>query len=141
MSIPPSPPAISNIVVKDSLGNPIADYDFIASDAERTNSIPGSSTFETVSFGTNGGAWRQFAILGTPGTVAVSGVGTQTVTVTGTNLNNPVADYVFTSHSPTAVTLTESNAGGSVQGFAILTAYQTACKTGGLGHFANLKRV
>ncbi|MGX8833513.1 DUF7507 domain-containing protein [Amedibacillus sp. YH-ame6] len=110
---------LTNIVVKDSAGNPISDYEVIVADAESTNGGPPSPGSETWTWSTNGGTWQQVAVLGNPSSVTTSGAGTQTFSIVGSSLNNPVASYVMRSHAPTSITLTESNLGGSLQAIAI----------------------
>ncbi|MEG0370274.1 MAG: CshA/CshB family fibrillar adhesin-related protein, partial [Hungatella sp.] len=47
---------LSNIVVKDPNGNPVANYTAVVADAESTNSFPQYT--EYLNFLTNGGAWN-----------------------------------------------------------------------------------
>lgn len=110
---------LSNIVVKDPLGNPITNYDALVVDAESTNAVPGTGLIETWTWKTNGGVWNQFVVMGNPATVSVAGAGTQTFTITGLTTNNPVAGYMMSTHAPTQITITEANAGGSQQAAAI----------------------
>lgn len=106
---------ISNIVVKDSLGNPITNYTAVVADGESTNSFPQYT--ESWVFQTNGGNW---ALLDTIGgnPPAISGVGTSTVTITGLNQSSAAA-YVVTSQSPTSMTLSTIGREGVAIGFAL----------------------
>lgn len=102
---------ISNISVKDSLENPIPNYTVIVADAEQTN------LGESWIWNTNGGAWQQLAQLGgNPPTL--TGLGTATATITGTNLVQQSA-YVLTTQTPSQLVLTAVDGNGSRQGFSI----------------------
>ncbi|MEG0985284.1 MAG: hypothetical protein RSK76_02800, partial [Clostridia bacterium] len=105
---------ITNIVVKDPLGNPITNYTTLLSDAEETN------IGESWVWHTDGGVWNQFTLLGnTPPTL--TGLGTQTATIAG-NSQAFAGDYVLSTQSPKNLTLTLVTAGGLqgvVLGFAV----------------------
>ncbi|MEG0688478.1 MAG: CshA/CshB family fibrillar adhesin-related protein, partial [Hungatella sp.] len=114
---------LSNIVVKDPNGNPVANYTAVLADAESTNSFPQYT--EYLNFLTNGGAWNLLATLGAnPPTLA--GVGSNSVTITGTNQSASQAAYVLTSMSPTSLTLAVYGREAVSIGFAVTKV--TVCK-------------
>ncbi|MEG2198842.1 MAG: CshA/CshB family fibrillar adhesin-related protein, partial [Anaerovorax sp.] len=88
----PSTLVVSNIVVKDPDGNPVTNYTAVIADAESTNSFPQYT--ESWIFNTNGGNWSLLTTIGGNPPI-VAGVGTQTVTITGTN-QGLQASTVFT---------------------------------------------
>lgn len=108
---------LSNIVVTDSLGNPVTNYTAVIADAESTN------IGESWSFTTNAGNWSLFTQIGN-NFPTLTGVGTQTATITGINLAT-AGDYLLSTESPTNITLTHAtNAGNAGRegvsiGFAI----------------------
>lgn len=113
----PSPTTLvlSNIVVKDSLGNPVTNYTAVVADGESTNAFPQYT--ESWVFQTNGGNWALFdTIGGNPPTIA--GVGTNAVTITGLNQSS-AASYVLTSKAPTTMTLSTIGRQGVAIGFAV----------------------
>jgi uncharacterized repeat protein (TIGR01451 family) len=100
-----------------------ATYGFIAADGESTNSN------ELLSFQTNGDNWTQLAHIVNTGNYAptVSGLGTTTVTETGTG--NPSADsYIFGSFgNPTSIIATVK--AGGLQGFLVAVRYASVSVT------------
>ena len=76
----------------------VSDYAFIAADGESTNNT------ENLSFTTNGSAWTQLATVPNGAYFpTVTGLGTTTVTETGTQ-NGPAGSYVYGSfNNPTPV--------------------------------------
>ncbi|MEG1895953.1 MAG: hypothetical protein RR162_06900, partial [Oscillospiraceae bacterium] len=113
----PSTVEVSNIVVKDPNGNPVTNYSVVAADAESTNAFP--QYIEHLTFtSTGGGPWSLLATLGAnPPTLA--GVGSNVVTITGTNQSASQASYVFSAPSPTSVTLETYGREAVAFGFAI----------------------
>ena len=110
---------ISNIVVTDSIGNPVPNYTVVVADAESTN-IPESWVWQTDS-----GNWTFFNLLSGSGVGPVpSGQNTQTLTLTGTG-GGFASDYLFTTQNPTNLILnteTSTSVGGTQAiaiGFAI----------------------
>lgn len=101
---------ISNIVLKDQLGNQVTNYVTIISDAESTNSE------ESWTFNTNGGNWNLLASLGSSLPI-LGGLGTQIATITPTG-NATAGDYVLTTNSPQRLELTTTSNGGK-EGFAL----------------------
>lgn len=106
---------ISNIVVKDSLGNPITNYTAVIADGESTNAFPQYT--EVWTWLTNGGNWALFDTIGS-NPPALAGIGTNTVTITGINQSSAAA-YVTTSLSPSAMTLSVFGRQGIAIGFAV----------------------
>ncbi|MGX8850335.1 DUF7507 domain-containing protein [Amedibacillus sp. YH-ame10] len=102
---------VSNIVVKDSLGNPIPQYTLILADAERTN------TNEQWQWNTNGGTWKQLAQLG-GNPPALTGLNTQTAVITGTSFLASAA-YVLYTQTPTQVVMTLTSPVDSRQAIAL----------------------
>lgn len=106
---------ISNIVVKDSSGNPITNYTAVIADGESTNSFPQYT--ESWAWTTNGGNWALFDTIGSnPPTLA--GIGTNTVTITGINQSS-AASYVTTSLSPSSMSFSVFGRQGIAIGFAV----------------------
>lgn len=109
---------LSNIVVKDSLGNPITNYTTVVADAESTG------LGEPWTWVTNGGVWDLLATIGNSSSPTLTGLGTQTATIVGNAPENQNA-YVLTTQSPTQLTLDSSalNSSGGRQavsvGFAV----------------------
>lgn len=105
---------LSNIVVKDSLGNPITNYTAIISDAESTG------LGERWTWTTTGGNWDLFATLGNSTSPTLTGLGTQTASFIG---NAPVDhnDLVLSTQSPTNLILSSEalNFSGGEQAIAI----------------------
>lgn len=85
---------ISNITLIDSGGNPVTDYRVVVADAEETGSN------EEWVFDTDGGNWETLTTLGAP-LQTISGIGSQTVTITG--VIGSKGAYVVMSQSPTAL--------------------------------------
>ncbi|MEG2838770.1 MAG: hypothetical protein RR892_04020 [Lachnospiraceae bacterium] len=112
----PSTLVFSNIVVKDSLGNPVTNYTAVVADAESTNSFPQYT--EYWKFNTTGGAWSLLDTLGSNPPI-LTGVGTNAVTITGTNQSASQAAYVLTTQSPDALTLSTYGREAVSVGFAI----------------------
>lgn len=106
---------LSNIVVKDSLGNPVVNYTAIVADAEST----GDS--ESWAFNTNAGVWKLFTSLGNINAPVLAGLGTQTATITGINSGVSPVDYLLSTQSPTQLVLntTVLNARGGRQAIAV----------------------
>lgn len=102
---------ISNIVVKDAGGNLIPQYSVILADAERTN------TPEQWIWNSNGGGWNLLAQLG-GNPPSLTGLGTQTATITGTNLVASAA-YVLYTQTPSQLVLTLNSPIASRQAFAL----------------------
>ncbi|MEG1843697.1 MAG: CshA/CshB family fibrillar adhesin-related protein, partial [Clostridia bacterium] len=111
----PSTLVVSNIVVKDSLGNPITNYTAVVADGESTNSFPQYT--ESWIFNTNGGNWKLLTTIGGNPPI-IAGVGTPTVTITGTNQGLQAAN-VLTTQSPTTLNLATFGHEGVVLGFAV----------------------
>lgn len=102
---------ISNIVVKDSLGNPIPQYTVVLADAERTN------TGEQWQWVTNGSVWKQLAQLGgNPPTL--TGLATPTATITG-NALVAAAAFVLYTQTPTQLDLTLTSPIASREAFSL----------------------
>ncbi|MEG2428836.1 MAG: CshA/CshB family fibrillar adhesin-related protein, partial [Oscillospiraceae bacterium] len=117
----PSIIKISNVVVKDSLGNPVSNYTTVVADAEDTN------IGESWKFVTDGGVWNLLTTLGN-NPPPLTGLGTQTVDITGTTQLFS-GDYVFTTQSPKNLTFTAVTNGGLEAiaiGFAVTKV--TLCK-------------
>ncbi|MEG2425364.1 MAG: hypothetical protein RSB28_00895 [Oscillospiraceae bacterium] len=112
---------ISNIVVKDSSGNPVTNYTTLISDAEDTN------IGEQWTFKTDGGAWNLFTTLGNNPTT-LTGLGTQTANIIGTT-QLFTADYVLSTQAPKNLVLTAITNSG-LEAFAIGFAVTkvTVCK-------------
>lgn len=106
---------LSNIVVKDSLGNPVPNYTVIVADAESTN------FGESWIWNTNGGVWNLFTTLGSINVPILTGLGTQTATITGINSGGSPLDYLLSTESPTQLVLDTAtdNFNGGRQGVAI----------------------
>lgn len=102
---------ISNIVVLDSIGNPVPNYTAVVADAERTN------LGESWNWVTNGGGWKQLAMLG-PNPPTLTGLGTPIADIIGTVVGDSSA-YVLTTQNPTQLVLTVVDDPQSVQGFAL----------------------
>ncbi|MEF9984059.1 MAG: hypothetical protein RR710_05910 [Oscillospiraceae bacterium] len=112
----PSTLVLSNIVVKDPNGNPVTNFTAVVADAESTNSFPQYT--EYLKFNTAGGPWNLLATLGAnPPTLA--GVGTNLVTITGTNQSASQASYVLTTQSPATLTLDVYGREAVAVGFAV----------------------
>ena len=105
---------ISNISVRDSLGNPIPNYTVILADSETTN------TGESWVWQTNGSAWQLFATLGNNPPV-LTGIGTQTVAIAGTQLfpQATQAATLTTTQAPTQLIITSGETTSGRQGFSI----------------------
>ena len=103
---------ISNIVVLDANNNPVPNYTVVLADAEQTN------LGESWSWNTNGGNWAILTELGNAASPTLTGIGTQTATITGINLVTTNA-YLLTTQSPTNLVLTLTNGTGSKEAFAI----------------------
>lgn len=105
---------LNNIVVKDSLGNPVTNYTTVVADAESTG------LGEPWDWITNGGGWKLLTTLGNSSSPTLTGIGTQNVSIVG---NAPVNQnaYVLTTQSPTQLTLNSAalNNGGGRQAVAI----------------------
>ncbi|MEG0329532.1 MAG: hypothetical protein RR602_02965 [Longicatena sp.] len=91
---------ISNIVVKDVNGNIVTNYTGVVADAESTNKFPQYT--EYLKLTTTGTPWNLLTTLG-PNPPTLAGVGSNIVTITGTNQSSQAA-YVLTSASPTKLT-------------------------------------
>lgn len=94
---------LSNIVVKDNLGNPVPNYTAIVADAETTGA------FEVWTWDTNGGPWAQLARLGVGVSPVLTGLGTSTATLTGNAVTLTDVAYVLTTQNPTQLQLTTTN--------------------------------
>ncbi|MEG1495104.1 MAG: hypothetical protein RR406_02210 [Bacilli bacterium] len=92
---------ISNIVVKDVDGNLVTNYTAVVADAESTNLFPQYT--EHLTFTTTGNPWSLLSTIG-PNPPTIIGVGSNSVTITGTNQSSQAA-YVLTSNSPSKLTL------------------------------------
>ena len=103
-SYDPATIQISNIVVKDPFGNPITNYTTVVADAENTN-VDESWTWKT-----DGGVWNLFTTLGN-NAPPLSGLGTQTATITGTTQLFS-GDYVLTTQSPNNLSFAAISNGG-----------------------------
>ncbi|MEG1848804.1 MAG: CshA/CshB family fibrillar adhesin-related protein [Lachnospiraceae bacterium] len=112
----PSTIVIDNIVVKDSLGNPVTNYTAVVADAESTNAFPQYT--EYLKFNTTGGAWNLLATLGANPPI-IAGVGSNAVTITGTNQSASQAAYVLTTQSPPSLTLATYGREAIAVGFAV----------------------
>ncbi|MEG1996116.1 MAG: hypothetical protein RR036_01255, partial [Oscillospiraceae bacterium] len=104
-----------NIVVKDSLGNPVSNYTAVVADAESTNSFPQYT--ENWTWNTNGGVWNLFTTLG-GNPPALAGVGSQTAVITGLN-QGIAASYLLTTQNPTTLSLSSFGREGVAVGFAV----------------------
>ncbi|MEG2053402.1 MAG: CshA/CshB family fibrillar adhesin-related protein, partial [Oscillospiraceae bacterium] len=111
----PSTIVVSNIVVKDANGNNVPNFTAVVADAESTNNFPQYT--EYLNFVTTGGAWNLLATLG-PNPPTLAGVGTNNVTITGTNQSSQAA-YVFTSASPSSFTMATYGREAVAFGFAV----------------------
>ncbi|MEG1716815.1 MAG: hypothetical protein RR275_08390 [Lachnospiraceae bacterium] len=107
---------LSNIVVKDSLGNPVTNYTAVVADAESTNAFPQYT--EYLKFNTDGGVWNLLATLGANPPI-LTGVGSNNVTITGTNQSASQAAYVLTTSSPDTLTLDVYGREAVSVGFAV----------------------
>ena len=105
---------ISNISVRDPLGNPVPNYTVILADSETSN------TGESWVWQTNGGVWQLLATLGNNPPV-LTGIGTQTVTISGTQLfpQATQAANVTTTQTPTQLIITSGETTSGRQGFSI----------------------
>lgn len=111
---------ISNIVVKDSLGNPVPNYTVIVVDAEATNEL--TTYTEYWEFGTNGGPWSLFHTIN-PGSPipTLTGTGTQNATITGVNTGPTptlTANYMLATQSPSSVSFSSLGHQAMAIGFA-----------------------
>ena len=106
---------LSNITLTDSIGNPVTNYTTIVADAESTDFS------EVMTWVTNGTAWTQFALLGNTIPPTITGLGTNTVQMTGTAAPGVIHEnYVLTTNSPTAIDVsTQATVTTSRLGFAI----------------------
>ncbi|MEG1516617.1 MAG: CshA/CshB family fibrillar adhesin-related protein, partial [Clostridia bacterium] len=111
----PSVIVISNIVVKDSGGNPVPNYTAVVADAESTNAFPQYS--ENWTWTTNGSPWSLFTTIG-GNPPALAGVGTQTAVITGLN-QGLAASYVMTTRNPTSLSLSSIGREAVAIGFAV----------------------
>lgn len=107
---------LSNISITAPNGSPVSNYTMVLADGEYTN------TGEQLVFNTNAGNW---ALLDTisPGPYgpSVTGVGTQTVTMSGT-VSAPgqlPSSNVITSLSPTQVSCSVNSTTGGIQAFVV----------------------
>ncbi|MEG1360585.1 MAG: hypothetical protein RSE23_13040 [Clostridia bacterium] len=89
---------ISNIVVKDPLGNLVTNYTTLLADAEDTN------IGESWVWNTDGGGWKLFTTIGSNPTT-LTGLGTATASIIGTT-QLFTADYVLSTQSPKNLMLT-----------------------------------
>lgn len=105
---------IDNIVVKDSLNNPITNYTLVLADSETT------SFEEGWEWNTDGGVWKLLSTLGN-NPPNVTGIGTQNVTITGFQLFPEVtnASFVMTTQSPNKVVVTSIESISGRQSFNI----------------------
>lgn len=105
---------LSNITVKDSIGNPINNYTVVLADSETTN------IDEIWEWNTNGGAWQFLALLGID-PPDITGINTQDVTISSRTLFPEItsAAYVLTSQSPTQLILTSTESQSGRQAFSI----------------------
>lgn len=102
---------INNITVKDPFGNSVPNYTAVFANIESL------SIGESWAVNTNGAGWRLLATVGSnPPTLA--GLTTANATITG-NSNSLAAAYVLTTASPTQMTFTVTNPGGSREVFAL----------------------
>ncbi|MEG2457772.1 MAG: hypothetical protein RSB41_02655 [Bacilli bacterium] len=92
---------ITNIVVKDVNNNIVPNFTAVVADAESTNKFPQYT--EHLTFTTTGNPWSLLSTIG-PNPPTIVGVGSNSVTITGTNQSSQAA-YVLTSTNPTALTL------------------------------------
>jgi hypothetical protein len=100
---------ISNIVLTPPASGTITNYMFVAADGESSNGG------ETLSFGTNGGAWQMLGQIGpTSGSTypTYSGIGSSNFNVTG--VGGTVGAYIVGSTTPT--TITSTMVGSGLQG-------------------------
>ncbi|MEG1583503.1 MAG: hypothetical protein RR361_00440 [Anaerovorax sp.] len=113
-SLDPAKIILSNIVVKDSDGNPVTNYTTIVADAEDTN------IGEQWTFNTDGGPWNLFTTIGSNPTT-LTGLGTQTANIIGTT-QLFTASYLLSTLAPKTLNLTAvSNSGleAIAVGFAV----------------------
>ncbi|MGL6106726.1 DUF11 domain-containing protein, partial [Romboutsia sp.] len=100
--------SISNIVVKNSSGVTIPDFELVTGDGENTNGL-GTTAFEEIYFTTNGGLWQSFTTLpavgggSPPFTPVVSGYGTTVVHFLGITNTLPRVSPIITTTSPSQV--------------------------------------
>ncbi|MEG2894809.1 MAG: CshA/CshB family fibrillar adhesin-related protein, partial [Niameybacter sp.] len=106
---------LSNIVVKDSNGNPVPNYTAVVADAESTNKFPQYT--EYLELLTDGGAWDLLSTIG-GNPPSLTGTNTPSVTITGTNQSTQ-ASYVLTTQAPSTLTLSLYGRGAVAIGFAI----------------------
>ncbi|MEG1647749.1 MAG: hypothetical protein RR325_03180 [Bacilli bacterium] len=92
---------VSNIVVKDINGNIVPNFNAVVADAESTNNFPQYT--EHLTFTTTGNPWNLVTTIG-PNPPTIIGVGTSSVTITGTNQSSQAA-YVLSTSNPTKLTL------------------------------------
>lgn len=106
---------ISNIVVLDSLGNPMPNYTAIVADAESTGFA------ESWIWQTNGMPWQLLTKLGNQPSPVLSGLGTQTATLSGIDSAIIEAAYLLTTQNPTQLRLTTStvNSAGGRQAVSV----------------------
>lgn len=105
---------ISNIVVKDTLDNPISNYTVVVADSETTN------IQEVWDWSTNGGVWTFLALLGQFPPV-ITGIGTQSVNISSNTVFPEVtqAAYILTTQSPTQLYLSSTESQSGRQAFSI----------------------
>lgn len=99
----------SNITLTNPDG-PVTNYTVVVADAETTGLT------EQWIWNTNGGNWQQLTLLSGPPQI-LTGLGTQTATITGTI--NSAGAYVLTTQNPTQVVLTNNAPALSRQAIAI----------------------
>ncbi|MEG0387975.1 MAG: CshA/CshB family fibrillar adhesin-related protein, partial [Niameybacter sp.] len=104
-SLNPGIITINNIVVTDSLGNPVTNYTVVVADTEESN------IGESWNFQTDGGVWNQFYLIQGSGTPSISGLGSPSVTITGVDQLFS-SSYLLTTESAKNLTLTAISAGG-----------------------------
>lgn len=101
--------AFGNIVLTPPSGTAVANFMFVAGDAESSNDG------ESLSFQSNGGSWQLLDQIGpTSGSTYPLQSGTGTATFTTTGVAGTVGAYIVGSTVPTAVTATI--VGGGLQG-------------------------
>ena len=101
--------AFSNIVLTPPSGTAVANFMFVAGDAESSNDG------ESLSFQSNGGSWQLLDQIGpTSGSTYPLQAGAGTTTFTTTGVPGTVGAYIAGSTVPTAVTATI--VGGGLQG-------------------------
>lgn len=103
---------LSNISVTNPDSSPVSNYTVILADAERTNLA------EQWIWQTNGGGWQLLTILDNATSPTLTGLNTQTATITGNNLVLSNA-YVLTTQSPTQLNLTLTNGPSSREAVSI----------------------